>query len=97
MPAVEFSADPATGYCVKCHQSVQMHSPESFTNRRGVQMIRAKCATCSSMVHRFVGKSSTATTEPKDTQRPKRKRKSKADTTPAPPTVDPPAALDPQT
>lgn len=95
MPEVAFPSNPASGYCVKCHESVEMRNPESFTNRRGVQMIRARCEKCKSMVHRFVGKSSAASAEPKEAPRPKRKRKSsKSDPTPQ---ADPLPAPDRQT
>ncbi len=66
MPVVEFPSEETHGYCVKCHSKVPMTSPETFTNRRGVHMVRSRCSTCSSMVHRFIGKvKSTAEQVPK--------------------------------
>ena len=42
------------GFCVKCRQKRDMIDPEVIVNKRGVQMMQAKCQVCGRKVNTFI-------------------------------------------
>jgi len=42
------------GFCVKCREKRDMVDPEIIVNKRGVQMMQAKCQVCGRKVNTFI-------------------------------------------